>query len=130
MERDVVGDLRSPVFAGGSVSHGFELQVEISDLAVCVTRGLARGELLERGSDGEHREQLRVVDCANSSPSERLGLDEPQQLQVTERLAHGRLARPELARQSCLYETRARLELPAENALEEDLLDLLAQNGS
>jgi hypothetical protein len=90
---------------------------------------LAGGELLERGTDGEDREQLRVVDGANSSAAERLGLDEPQQLQVSECLANRRLARSELARQPGLDETFSRLELPPQDSLEQDLLDLLAKDG-
>ena len=90
----------------------------------------ARRELLERRPYREDRQKLAVVDRTDARSAKRLGLDEAKELEVAKRLAHRRLARAELPRKSCLDEALTRLELAAQDPLEEDLLDLLAEDGT
>jgi hypothetical protein len=73
---------------------------------------------------------MRVGDPAHPRSPEGLGLDQAEALEIAQRLAHRGLARSELPREARLDEPLARLQLPAEDPLEQDLLDLLPQNGS
>ena len=91
---------------------------------------LPRGELLEGGADGECGQKICVVDRTNPGAAERLGLDQPQELKIPQRLAYRRLARTQLPRKPGLDQPLARLQLAAKDALEEDLLDLLPEDGS
>ena len=129
VERDIVRDLRAPVGGGSSLPHRLELAVECAHVAG-VSGRLAGCELLERRPDGKHRQQLRVVDGTHARATKRLRFDEAQELEIAERLAHGRLARAELARQPRLDQALSRLELPPQDPFEENVLDLLTENGS
>jgi hypothetical protein len=73
---------------------------------------------------------MLVVDRSHACAAEGLGLDQPQELEVAQRFANRRLARSELPREAGLHEPLPGLQLAAKDALEEDLLDLLSQNGS
>ena len=130
MEGDVVRGLRPPVLTGCRVSHRLQLALERADVAAGLPGGLPRGETLEGGAHRKDRQELRVVDRAHSRTAKRLGLDESQELKVAERFAHRRLARAELACQASLDKPLSRLELAAQDALEEDLLDLIAEDGA
>jgi hypothetical protein len=130
MKREIVRDLRPPVGARGRCAHLVELALERADVAASLLGRLARTELFESHAHREHRQKVLVGDGTNACTAERLGLDEPQQLEVPERLAHGRLARAELAREARLDEPLARLEVSPEDALEQEVLDLLSENGA
>src|SRR5439155_16748197 len=67
-------------------------------------------------------------DLAHPRPPERLGLDEAEQLEVAERLPHRRLACAELGRDPCLDQALAGAVGPVQDPLEDQLLDLLAEN--
>ena len=75
-------------------------------------------------------DQLGLAEAADAGAAERLRLDEPQQLEVAQRLPDGRLARAELVRDPRLDEPLARLQLAAHDPLEQDVLHLLAENGA
>ena len=75
-------------------------------------------------------DQLLLVEHADARAAERLRLDEAEQLEVAQRLAHRRLARAELLRDPRLDEPLARLELTARDPLQQDVLDLLAEHGA
>ena len=123
-------ELAPPVAADGCGTHLLDLTLERRDVAVRLPCGLPRRQLLERPPYGEHREQLLVAYRAHPGSAERLRLDESQQLEVAQRLPHGRLARAELAGNACLDQALARLQLSAKDAFEENFLDLLAKYGS
>jgi hypothetical protein len=127
---EVVRDLRPPVGTPGRSAHGVELDLERADVTLGPLGRLARAELLERHPNGKHGQELLVVHRPHARPAERLGLDEPQELEVAKRLADGRLARPELAREPRLDQSLARLEVPAEYALQQEVPDLLAEDGA
>ena len=100
------------------------------DVAVEPLRRLLRRELLEHGAHGVDLDQLGLAEPAHARAAKRLRLDEPQQLEIAQRLAHRRLARAELVRDARLDEPLARLQLAADDAVEQDVLHLLAQHGS
>ena len=128
MEGDVVLDEAVHVASARRGPHRLELGLQHLDLAVELLRRLLRRELLEDGADGVDLDQLGLAEAPDTGAAERLRLDEPQELEVAERLAHGRLARAELGRDPRLDEPLAGLELPAHDAVEQDVLHLLAQH--
>ena len=107
-----------------------ELCLERRDVAVEPMGGEAPGELLEHRAHGEDLEEVVVGDLAHTGAAKRLRLDEAQQLEVTQRLAHRRLARAELGCDPRLDEQVAGPQLTTKDALEQDLLDLLAEDGA
>ena len=123
-----MGDLRPPVGRSAAFLIASSSRSRASRSRSGVPGRLAGSELLEHRPDRKHRQQLRVVDGAHSGAAERLGLDEAQELEVAERLADGRLARAELARQPRLDEALSRLKVAAEDPFEENVLDLLTKN--
>ena len=130
VEREVVRDLRPPVGERSGGAHGVELAFERAHVAPGLLRRLASAEFLERHADGEHGQELLVVHGPYPRSAEGLGLDEPQQLEVAQRLAHGRLARAELACEARLDEPLPRLEVAPKDALEQEIPDLLSENGA
>ena len=116
------------VAAAHRVAHGLELDLERGDVTLEVLRRQPGRELLERGAHGVDLDQLLLVEHAHAGAAERLRLDESQQLQVAQRLAHGRLARAELLRDPRLDETLPRLQLATHDPLQQDVLDLLAEH--
>ena len=130
VERDVVLGERVRVVRAHRLAHRLELDLERGHVALELLRREPRGELLERGANRVDLDQLLLVDHAHARAAKRLRLDEPQQLEVAQRLAHGRLARAELLRDPRLDEPLARLELAARDPLQQDVLHLLAQDGA
>src|SRR2546427_203433 len=82
----------------------------------------AREHRLARRAHGVDLDQPPLGDPANAGPPEGLGLDEAEELQVPERLTHGRLARAQLLRDARLDEPLARPVLAAQDPFEEQLL--------
>ena len=130
VECEVGGDLRSPVPARRRTPHLRDLPLERANVSLDLHRSLAGSKLLEHCPHREHRQQLRVVDGAHPGASKRLRLDEAKELEIAEGLAYRRLARAELPREPCLDEPLAGLELAAQDALEQDLLHLLPEDGA
>ena len=95
--------------ASHGVAHRLELDLERRDVALEVLRREPGRELLERRAHRVDLDHLLLVEHANARAAERLRLDESQQLEVAQRLAHGRLARAELLRDPRLDEPLARL---------------------
>src|SRR5207249_4199062 len=112
----------------GRAVHRRDLGLERREIAVQADRGLARGHLLERGPDRVDLDELVLADRPDARAAERLRLDEAEQLEVAERLPDRRLARPELLRDPRLDEPVPRRVLAAQDPLEDQLLDLLAQD--
>ena len=100
VEGDVVLDERGDVAALRRGAHRLDLALEHRHVPAEALRRLLRRELLERGAHRVHLDELGVAERADARPAEGLGLDQPQQLEVAQRLAHRRLARPELAARS------------------------------
>ena len=112
VEGDVVLDEGMRVAAPHRVAHRLELDLERGDVTLEVLRRQPGGELLERGAHGVDLDHLLLVEHADAGATERLGLDQSQQLEVAQRLAHGRLARAELLRDPRLDEPLARFSSP------------------
>jgi hypothetical protein len=112
----------------GRPVHRLQLGLERLDLAVEPNGRLPRGHLLDRRTYGVDLDQLPVGDLADARPAERLRLDEAEELQVAQGLPDRRLARAQLLGDARLDETLARPVAAAQNPLEEQLLDLLAQD--
>jgi hypothetical protein len=118
VEGEVVRDLLAPVRARRSGPHRIELTLERPNVALRLLRSLAGSKLLEHHAHRKDGQELLVVDRPDTGSAERLRLDEPQELEVAERLADRCLARSELACQPRLDEPLARLEVAAKDALE------------
>ena len=128
VEGDVVADEGVHVSSPGCGTHLLELLFEERHVAVETLRRLLRGKLLEHRADGVDLDQLVIAERTHPRAAERLRLDHAQELEISQRLAHGRLARAELARDAGLDEPLARLELSADDALQQDVLHLLPQH--
>ena len=128
VERDVVLRERVRVVAAHRLAHRLELLLERGHVPLEPLGREPGGELLERGAHREDLDHLLLVEHAHARAAEGLRLDEPQELEVAQRLAHGRLARAELLRDPRLDEPLARLELPARDPLQQNVLDLLAED--
>lgn len=90
---------------------------------------LGRGLLQTRA----HREELREVDLGEL-PDARAAvghrLDQPQRLQLPQRLADRRLTDPQFGGDATLDDTLAGLEFPRRDAVDEDLPDLVSEAGA
>jgi hypothetical protein len=130
VERDVVADELVEILSFGGRAHRLDLPLEERDVAVEALRRLPGGELLEHRPHRVDLDQLGFAERAHARASERLGLDHPQELEVAERLADRRLARAELGSDPRLDEPLARLEVTADDPVEQDVLHLLSEHGS
>jgi hypothetical protein len=74
--------------------------------------------------------ELAVRDLADAGAAVRLGDDEPQRLELAERLAHRRLAHAELVGDLHLHDALPGRVLALQDPREEKLLDLVAQHGA
>ena len=113
VEGDVVLRERIRVVAPHGLAHRLELDLERRYVARELLGRKPSGKLLQRRAHRVDLDQLLLVEDADARAAERLGLDEPQQLEIAQRLAHGCLTRPELLRDPRLDEALAGLELTA-----------------
>src|SRR5829696_1768160 len=90
--------------------------------------GEARGQRLERRADGERLEQVFDGDVSYPASAEWLGVDEAELFEIAQRLSHRSLADAQLLRDARLHEPAPRRVDTREDSLEQDLLDLLAQD--
>src|SRR5262249_17390165 len=118
VKRDVPCKLCSGVPRLRRREHLLDLGLEGGDVTVQAPGRLLRGKLLERRADREDLEQILVGDTADTGATERLRLDEIEELEVAESLPNGRLARAQLLCDPRLDQTVARLQLAAQDALE------------
>ena len=86
------------------------------------------GELLQYGTHRVALGDLVGAHRPHSCAAEGLGLDEPQDLELAQRLAHRRLADTELLGDPQLDDALARLVVALDDALHEDVLDLVAKD--
>ncbi len=108
MEREVVPDqpARSPARAASRIASSSASSRPTSPRELAA-RAAGR-EIVERGAHAVDVEHVLLAEAAHARAAERLGLDQPQQREVAQRLAYGRLARAELLRDARLDERRAR----------------------
>jgi hypothetical protein len=90
-------------------------------------RGLPAGDLLEGGPHRVDLDELRGAHLAHPGAAVRLRLDEPHGLQVAQRLPDRCLADAELGRDGALHDALTRPVGPVEDALDDPLLDRLAE---
>ena len=116
------------VAAPRGAAHAIELDLQAAHVAAEPSRGRAGGHVLQGGADEADLGQLAGRDLPHAGAPERLGHDEPQQLELTQRLPHGGLADTELLRHTDLDDPLPGRVGAVENALDQGILDLLAQH--
>src|SRR5437899_794083 len=112
------------------LAHSVEFPLERANVLGESCGGGTGRNLLEGRPDRVHLDELVLGYGANPSPPERLGLDEPQGLQVAKRLSDRGLAGSKLLGDLGLDESLPWLIFAVEDSLEEVLLQLLAEDGS
>jgi hypothetical protein len=131
VEAGVVDEQAVLVVLHGGVDHVLHLDLEQSQgLVAHLGGGELTGELVEGGPDGVGLGELLLRHRPDPGPAVGLGLDEPHGLEVSEGLAHGRLADSELLHQLQLDDAVAGLVGALEDALDDELLDLLTHHGA
>ena len=116
---------------GGGGAHGLQQLGQPQQLVLGdPLGGEPRRERLERRAHRERLEQLLGRERAHRAAAERLVDDAAELLEVAQRLAHRRLRDAELLRDPRLDQPRAGRVLAREDALQDHVLDLLAQVGA
>ena len=129
VERHVGARLVVVVLALGAGAHRGEQRVELRELRVRDARGgLLRRERLEHGAHGVGLEQLLLGEVPNGAAAIWLVVHASELLEIAQRLAHRRLAALQLARDLRLHEALARRIGAGQDALQDELLDLVAQD--
>jgi hypothetical protein len=116
VEGEIVEDQPGPIAGSGSLVHRLELDLEDADVAREHAARPSRGEVVERRAHAVDVEHVLLAEAAHACAAEGLGLDQAQQREVAQRLAHGCLARAELLRDARLDERLPRSELAPDDA--------------
>jgi hypothetical protein len=128
VERDVVADERAQIAVPRGRAHRVDLGAQRRGPAGEPRGRELGGELLERGAHRVALGDLVGAQRPHASAAERLGFHEPQDLELAQRLSHRALADAELLGDPQLDEALTRVVVALEDALHEQVLDLLAKD--
>jgi hypothetical protein len=130
VEGDVVADEAAQVAVHRGRAHGVDLRTQRRRGAGQPLGRELGGELLEYGAHRVALGDLVGAHRPHAGAAKGLGLDQPQDPELAQRLAHRRLADAELLGYAQLDDALARLVVALDDALHEHVLDLVPQDGA